>query len=80
MDRPRQTKAGSLTPDRRRPLPVGWGRRADPRVAIVNGIMYDSRPVPETWLARIKSAGHIAMEHDPKLVAGTLAEFFAAEH
>jgi len=31
-----------------------------------------------TRLVRIKSAGHISMENDPKAVAGALAEFFAA--
>jgi hypothetical protein len=35
--------------------------------------------IPETMLVRIKSAGHIPMENDPKAVAGALAEFFAAE-
>ena len=29
----------------------------------------------ETRLVRIKSAGHIPMENDPKAVAGALAEF-----
>jgi hypothetical protein len=32
--------------------------------------------VPETMLVRIKSAGHIPIENDPKAVAGALAEFF----
>jgi pimeloyl-ACP methyl ester carboxylesterase len=35
--------------------------------------------IPETRLVRIKSAGHIPMENDPKAVAGALAEFFAAK-
>jgi hypothetical protein len=35
--------------------------------------------IPETMLVRIKSAGHIPMENDPKAAAGALAEFFAAE-
>jgi pimeloyl-ACP methyl ester carboxylesterase len=35
--------------------------------------------IPETQLVRIKSAGHIPMENDPKAVAGALTEFFAAE-
>lgn len=38
-----------------------------------------AREIPETKLVRIKSAGHIPMENDPKAVAGALAEFFAAE-
>jgi pimeloyl-ACP methyl ester carboxylesterase len=38
-----------------------------------------AREIPETRLVRIKSAGHIPMENDPKAVAGALAEFFAAE-
>jgi pimeloyl-ACP methyl ester carboxylesterase len=37
-----------------------------------------AREIPETRLVRIKSAGHIPMENDPK-VAGALAGFFAAE-
>jgi pimeloyl-ACP methyl ester carboxylesterase len=39
-----------------------------------------AREIPATTLVRIKSAGHIPMENDPKAVAGALAEFFAAEH
>ena len=38
-----------------------------------------AREIPETRLVRIKSAGHIPMENDPKAVAGALAEFFAAK-
>jgi pimeloyl-ACP methyl ester carboxylesterase len=38
-----------------------------------------AREIPETRLVRIKSAGHIPMENDPKAVAGALTEFFAAE-
>ena len=38
-----------------------------------------AREIPETRLVRIKSAGHIPMENDPKAVAGALIEFFAAE-
>ena len=38
-----------------------------------------TREIPETMLVRIKSAGHIPMENDPKAVAGALARFFAAE-
>src|SRR5271169_424739 len=37
-----------------------------------------AREIPETMLVRIKSAGHIPMESDPKVVAGALARFFAA--
>jgi pimeloyl-ACP methyl ester carboxylesterase len=33
--------------------------------------------VPSTKLVRIRSAGHIPMENDPRAVAGALAEFFA---
>jgi pimeloyl-ACP methyl ester carboxylesterase len=33
--------------------------------------------IPETKLVRIKSAGHIPMENDPRAVAGALAGFFA---
>ena len=39
-----------------------------------------AREIPATTLVRIKSAGHIPMENDPKAVAGALAKFFAAEH
>jgi pimeloyl-ACP methyl ester carboxylesterase len=39
-----------------------------------------AREIPATILVRIKSAGHIPMENDPKAVAGALAKFFAAEH
>jgi pimeloyl-ACP methyl ester carboxylesterase len=35
-----------------------------------------AREIPETKLVRIKSAGHIPMENDPKAVARALAEFF----
>jgi pimeloyl-ACP methyl ester carboxylesterase len=38
-----------------------------------------AREIPETVLVRIKPAGHIPMENDPKVVAGALAEFFVAE-
>src|SRR3981189_3210118 len=38
-----------------------------------------AREIPETRLVRIKSAGHIPMENDPKAVTGALIEFFAAE-
>ena len=38
-----------------------------------------AREIPVSVLVRIKSAGHIPMENDPKAVAGALAEFFAAK-
>ncbi|HWW84145.1 MAG TPA: alpha/beta hydrolase [Vicinamibacterales bacterium] len=38
-----------------------------------------AREIPNTRLVRIKSAGHIPMENDPKAVAGALAEFFAGK-
>jgi pimeloyl-ACP methyl ester carboxylesterase len=38
-----------------------------------------AREIPESKLVRIKSAGHIPMENDPKAVAGALAQFFSAE-
>ena len=38
-----------------------------------------AREIPETVLVWIKSAGHIPMKNDPKVVAGALAEFFVAE-
>ncbi len=38
-----------------------------------------AREIPETRLIRIKSAGHIPMENEPKAVTGALTEFFAAE-
>ena len=34
--------------------------------------------IPETTLIRIKAAGHIPMENNPKAVAGALAEFFGS--
>ena len=36
-----------------------------------------AREIPDARLVRIKSAGHIPMENDPKAVAGALVEFFA---
>jgi pimeloyl-ACP methyl ester carboxylesterase len=53
-----------------------WGE-GDPFQTIDYAERY-AREIPETMLVRIKSAGHIAMENDPKAVAGALAEFFAA--
>jgi pimeloyl-ACP methyl ester carboxylesterase len=38
-----------------------------------------AREIPETRLVRIKLAGHIPMENDPKAVSGALAEFFTAK-
>jgi pimeloyl-ACP methyl ester carboxylesterase len=38
-----------------------------------------AREIPETQLVRIKSAGHIPMENDPKAVTGALVDFFGAE-
>src|SRR5216684_8417997 len=50
----------------------------DPFQTVDNAERY-AREIPETGLVRIKSAGHIPMENDPKAVAGALVEFFAAE-
>jgi pimeloyl-ACP methyl ester carboxylesterase len=36
-----------------------------------------AREIPEARPVRIKSAGHIPMENDPRRVAGALADFFA---
>jgi pimeloyl-ACP methyl ester carboxylesterase len=38
-----------------------------------------AREIPVSVLVRIKSAGHIPMENDPKVAAGAQAEFFVAE-
>jgi pimeloyl-ACP methyl ester carboxylesterase len=54
-----------------------WGED-DPFQTIDYAERY-AREIPETRLVRIKSAGHIPMENDPKAVAGALAEFFAAK-
>jgi pimeloyl-ACP methyl ester carboxylesterase len=54
-----------------------WGED-DPFQTIDYAERY-AREIPETRLVRIKSAGHIPMENDPKAVAGALTEFFAAE-
>ncbi|MET4255089.1 pimeloyl-ACP methyl ester carboxylesterase [Bradyrhizobium sp. S3.12.5] len=37
-----------------------------------------AREIPQTRLVRIKSAGHIPMENNPKAVARALTDFFAA--
>lgn len=54
-----------------------WGED-DPFQTIDYAERY-AREIPETRLVRIKSAGHIPMENNPKAVAGSLAEFFVAE-
>jgi pimeloyl-ACP methyl ester carboxylesterase len=54
-----------------------WGED-DPFQTIDYAERY-AREIPDTRLVRIKSAGHIPMENDPKTVAGALAEFFAGK-
>ncbi len=54
-----------------------WGEDA-PFQTVDYAELY-AREIPETVLVRIKPAGHIPMENDPKVVAGALAEFFVAE-
>ena len=54
-----------------------WGED-DPFQTIDYAERY-AREIPETTLVRIKSAGHIPMENDPKAVAGALAGFYAAK-
>ena len=61
----------------RTPKLLVWGED-DPFQTVDYAERY-AREIPETRLVRIKSAGHIPMENDPKAVAGALAEFFAAE-
>jgi pimeloyl-ACP methyl ester carboxylesterase len=61
----------------RTPKLLVWGED-DPFQTIDYAERY-AREIPETKLVRIKSAGHIPMENDPKAVAGALAGFFAAE-
>jgi len=61
----------------RTPKLLVWGED-DPFQTIDYAERY-AREIPETRLVRIKSAGHIPMENDPKAVAGALVEFFAAE-
>ena len=61
----------------RTPKLLVWGED-DPFQTIDYAERY-AREIPETRLVRIKSAGHIPMENDPKAVAGALAEFFAAK-
>ena len=64
-------------PQFRTPKLLVWDEDA-PFQTVDNAERY-AREIPETRLVRIKSAGHIPMENDPKAVAGALAEFFAAE-
>jgi pimeloyl-ACP methyl ester carboxylesterase len=61
----------------RTPKLLIWGED-DPFQTVDYAERY-AREIPESKLVRIKSAGHIPMENDPKAVAGALAEFFAAE-
>jgi hypothetical protein len=58
----------------RTPKLLVWDEDA-PFQTVDNAERY-ARKIPETRLVRIKSAGHIPMENDPKTVAGALAEFF----
>ena len=61
----------------RTPKLLVWGED-DPFQTVDYAERY-AREIPETRLVRIKSAGHIPMENDPKAVAGALAKFFVAE-
>jgi pimeloyl-ACP methyl ester carboxylesterase len=61
----------------RTPKLLVWDEDA-PFQTVDNAERY-AREIPEARLVRIKSAGDIPMENDPKAVAGALAEFFAAE-
>jgi pimeloyl-ACP methyl ester carboxylesterase len=61
----------------RTPKLLVWGED-DPFQTVDYAERY-AREIPETTLVRIKSAGHIPMENDPKAVAGSLAGFFAAK-
>ena len=61
----------------RTPKLLVWGED-DPFQTVDYAERY-ARETPETVLVRIKSAGHLLMENDPKAVAGALAELFAAE-
>ena len=53
-------------------LPSEFSHSLDPFQTVDNAERY-AREIPETRLVRIKSAGHILMENDPKAVAGALA-------
>ena len=57
----------------RTPKLLVWGE--DDPFQTVDYAERHAREIPETRLVRIKSAGHIPMENDPKAVAGALAEF-----
>jgi pimeloyl-ACP methyl ester carboxylesterase len=61
----------------RTPKLLVWGED-DPFQTIDYAERY-AREIPDTKLVRIKSAGHIPMENDPKAVAEALAEFFAGK-
>jgi pimeloyl-ACP methyl ester carboxylesterase len=61
----------------RTPKLLIWGED-DPFQTVDYAERY-AREIPESKLVRIKSAGHIPMENDPKAVAGALAQFFSAE-
>jgi pimeloyl-ACP methyl ester carboxylesterase len=61
----------------RKPKLLVWGED-DPFQTIDYAERY-TREIPETRLVRIKSAGHIPMENDRKVVAGALAGFFAGK-
>jgi pimeloyl-ACP methyl ester carboxylesterase len=52
-----------------------WGE--DDEFQTIDYAERDAAEIPETKLVRIKSAGHIPMENDPRAVAGALADFFA---
>ncbi|WP_426437059.1 alpha/beta fold hydrolase [Bradyrhizobium genosp. P] len=54
-----------------------WGED-DPFQTIDYAERY-AREIPDTKLVRIKSAGHIPMENDPRTVARALTEFFTAD-
>jgi pimeloyl-ACP methyl ester carboxylesterase len=57
----------------RTPKLLVWGE--DDPFQTVDYAERHAREIPETRLVRIKSAGHIPMENDPKAVAGALAGF-----
>jgi pimeloyl-ACP methyl ester carboxylesterase len=61
----------------RTPKLLIWGED-DPFQTVDYAERY-AREIPESKLVRIKSAGHIPMENDPKAVAGALAQVFSAE-
>ena len=63
--------------DSRIPKLLVWGE--DDEFQTVDHAERFAREMPETRLVRIKSAGHIPMENDPKGVAGALAGFFASK-